>query len=159
MPNDLLNVFEEGWFDIPELQRCDEKDVEVRTTSPWAKTTVVRPTATVHNGRVQCSSFPFIVVTSNGEREFPPAFLRRCIRVDLPDPDEEQLTAIVRAHLGAEVADKAAARIKQFATGERGSMATDQLLNALHIIHGVNGLQPDSAAATSVDDMLTQKLF
>jgi MoxR-like ATPase len=159
LPNDLLNVFEEGWFDIPELQRCNQQSVDVRTTNPWAKTTADRSSATVRNGRVQCSSFPFIVVTSNGEREFPPAFLRRCIRVDLPDPDELQLTAIVRAHLGEDVAEKAAARIKEFATGERGSMATDQLLNALHIIHGVNGLQGNSAAAASVDAMLTQKLF
>lgn len=159
LPNDLLNVFEEGWFDIPELQRCNQQRADVRTTNPWAKTAMDHATATVRNGRVQCSCFPFIVVTSNGEREFPPAFLRRCIRVDLPDPDESQLIAIVRAHLGKDVADKAAARIKEFAAGERGSMATDQLLNALHIIHGVNGLQGNSAAAASVDAMLTKKLF
>ena len=35
-------------------------------------------------GRVRCRAFPFVVLTSNGEREFPPAFLRRCVRLKLP---------------------------------------------------------------------------
>ena len=42
-------------------------------------------------GRVRCRAFPFIVLTSNGEREFPPAFLRRCVRLDLHQPDDEHL--------------------------------------------------------------------
>jgi MoxR-like ATPase len=34
---------------------------------------------------VQCHEFPLVVMTSNGEREFPPAFNRRCLRVPMPD--------------------------------------------------------------------------
>jgi MoxR-like ATPase len=156
LPNDLLNVFEEGWFDIPELQRQAELDVEVRVTNPLGQPDGARG-ATIRNGRVQCQAFPFIVLTSNGEREFPPAFLRRCIRVELPDPDEEQLTAIVRAHLGNDLADKAAQRIKDFSTAQ-GSRATDQLLNALYIVHKLNGVEGNDAAVARVDAITMQKL-
>jgi hypothetical protein len=52
-----------------------------------------------------------VVITSNGEREFPPAFLRRCLRLDLPDPDEPRLRAIVSAHLGPEAVPRPHPRI------------------------------------------------
>jgi MoxR-like ATPase len=157
LPNDLLNVFEEGWYDIPELQRHTEPQVSVRFTNPLRQHDQ-EPSIVVDRGRVQCRAFPFIVLTSNGEREFPPAFLRRCIRVELPDPDESQLTAIVRAHLGDAVAEKSADRIREFAGGAGGSKATDQLLNALYIVHGLNGIDSDAKAAAKVDAILTQPL-
>ena len=34
-----------------------------------------------------------------GEREFPPAFLRRCLRLEIPNPQEEALKQIVQQHL------------------------------------------------------------
>lgn len=48
---------------------------------------------------------PLIFITTNGERELPPAFIRRCIVLDLPDPDVERLTAIAAAHFGTQKAD------------------------------------------------------
>lgn len=156
LPNDLLNVFEEGWFDIAELQRSVEPEVEVRVTHPSSDLAGAAG-ATIRHGRVQCQAFPFVVLTSNGEREFPPAFLRRCIRVELPDPDEQQLTAIVRAHLGDELADKAAEKIKHFATSQE-SRATDQLLNSLYMVHKLNGIESDPGAAARVAAITMQKL-
>ncbi|MEU1194459.1 MoxR family ATPase, partial [Streptomyces sp. NPDC005859] len=87
LPNDLLTVFEEGEFEIPELARLPDSQttVTVMTFDAGAQAELVR-------GRVRCEEFPVVVITSNGEREFPPAFLRRCIRLDLPDPDEDTLT-------------------------------------------------------------------
>jgi MoxR-like ATPase len=41
-----------------------------------------------------------IVITSNGERTMPPAFLRRCIHLDLHDDDPEFLTRVAISHLG-----------------------------------------------------------
>lgn len=40
-----------------------------------------------------------IVITTNEERELPQAFLRRCVVAHLPDPSDDDLLAIVRAHL------------------------------------------------------------
>ena len=35
--------------------------------------------AVIQDGWVRCHAFPIIVMTSNGERDFPPAFKRRCL--------------------------------------------------------------------------------
>jgi MoxR-like ATPase len=44
---------------------------------------------------------PLVFITTNEERELPPAFLRRCLALTLPPPDVEQLVAIAKAHFGA----------------------------------------------------------
>ncbi|MEU8820285.1 MoxR family ATPase [Actinoplanes sp. NPDC048796] len=129
LPNDLLTIFEDGEFQIPELARLADRspDVEVVCADPRERTVV-------HNGRVRCREFPFVVLTSNGEREFPPAFLRRCIRLHIPPPTADQLMLIVEAHLGPEAARDSAAVIDQFLTARSyGELATDQLLNAIYL--------------------------
>ncbi|KAB2973187.1 AAA domain-containing protein [Streptomyces sp. SS1-1] len=131
-PNDLLNVFEEGEFVIPELARLGEGRQTVMTAD--------RKRADVFGGEVACAEFPFIVLTSNEEREFPMAFLRRCIRLEIGPADQDQLAGMVAAHLGepgvggpstsAEVRGRI---IAQFLAKQRevGTLANDQLLNAL----------------------------
>ncbi len=126
LPNDLLTLFEEGQFEIPELARLPEGQatVPVMTADSDQRDLLER-------GRVRCAEFPVVVITSNGEREFPPAFLRRCVRLDLPDPDEERLRAIIAAHLvepEAGVDELMAAFLNRRA---RGELAPDQLLNAV----------------------------
>jgi MoxR-like ATPase len=85
LPNDLLHVFEEGQFEIPELVRIAEKlpTVEVRTAyKDETEETHKDIKVTINQGRIHCQSFPFVILTSNGERDFPPPFLRRCLRVE-----------------------------------------------------------------------------
>jgi MoxR-like ATPase len=43
-----------------------------------------------------------IVITSNGERELPPAFLRRCVAHHLAAPEEDRLEQIAQAHAALE---------------------------------------------------------
>jgi len=129
LPNDLLVVLEEGAFEIPELARLpeDQQNTDVLVTGS-------RNRAKVHRGTVSCSHFPIVIMTSNGERDFPPAFLRRCVRLDLPDPDEEKLRDVLRLHLGAEALADAEDLIQDFlqrATVQ--TLATDQLLAAVHL--------------------------
>ncbi|WP_326707038.1 MoxR family ATPase [Streptomyces cyaneofuscatus] len=129
LPNDLLTVFEEGVFDVPELIRLpeDQATVEVLTADGEG-------TATVERGRVHCTEFPVVIITSNGERDFPAAFLRRCVRLDLPVPDEEQLRAIVAAHLGEEALREIDDLLQTFLRRRApGELATDQLLNAVFL--------------------------
>lgn len=45
---------------------------------------------------------PLVVITTNEEREMPPAFLRRCIVLNLPPPTRETMLAIAVAHFGSE---------------------------------------------------------
>ena len=129
LPSDLLNVLERGEFNIPELTRHLDDDVEVRL---WKD----EGTAVIHAGHIRCSEFPFIVMTSNGERDFPAPFLRRCIRFTMPDPDEVQLAKIVSAHLGAEAMEQAKDMLGKFAEDLRSDkkLATDQLLNAIFLV-------------------------
>jgi MoxR-like ATPase len=88
----------------------------------------------IRGGLVRCHAFPIVVLTSNGERDFPPAFLRRCIRLDIAEPDDKKLSAIVRAHLGDAASEQADELIALFLERrKRGDLATDQLLNAIYL--------------------------
>ena len=91
----------------------------------------------IHDGKVHCKAFPFVVITSNGERELPPPFLRRCVRLDMVEPDEKLLERIVTAHFkmrGRAGLKQRKALIKQFlARRQKGELATDQLLNAIYL--------------------------
>lgn len=144
LPNDLLNLFEEGEFEIPELVRrkrrrgkAAEADatVEVRTAD---KDRV----ATITNGRVKCCEFPIVIMTSNGERDFPPAFYRRCLRVRMPNPTPDSLLPIVESHFQeadqngwTQTQENLEGLIRQFLDkGPKADRATDQLLNAIYLM-------------------------
>ncbi|TJZ45151.1 MoxR family ATPase [Streptomyces piniterrae] len=128
LPNDLLNVLEEGEFRIPELERLAGSAPEVRVLSDDGGRVTVR------DGRVRCRAFPFIVLTSNGERDFPAPLLRRCIHLHIPVPDKERLAAMVRAHFGDGAAERYEAVIDRFLDREPGEVrAVDQLFNAIHL--------------------------
>ncbi|GIE28714.1 ATPase AAA [Actinoplanes italicus] len=127
LPNDLLNVFEEGEFTIPELVRQGDAGIGVRVSGGSGP-------VTVSGGVIRTRAFPLIIMTSNGERDFPPAFLRRCVRLELTAPTPERLARIVEAHLGADLARDSADVVQQFLNRrDGGDLATDQLLNAVFL--------------------------
>lgn len=129
LPNDLLNVLEEGEFRIPELVRIAESDSEVEVGLEGESTRV-----SIRRGAVRCRAFPIVVMTSNGERDFPPAFLRRCVRLETTEPDVARLESIVHAHLGEEALVAGADLISEFLRRRNKSeLATDQLLNAIFV--------------------------
>ncbi|MFG2295534.1 AAA family ATPase [Streptomyces sp. NPDC048603] len=130
LPNDLLNVLEEGEFALPELERVADREPEVEVLTDDGDRVTVR------DGRVRCRAFPFIILTSNGEREFPAALLRRCIQLRLGQPGEKRLATMVRAHLGEEAARLGAELINEFLSRSRTELlAADQLLNAIYLTH------------------------
>lgn len=139
LPNDLLNLLEEGQFEIPELVRLAKGD-DAKAGQP-DKNTIQTRTADnlsidIDSGKVRCDAFPLIIMTSNGERDFPPAFLRRCLRVVMPKPKADDLYQIVEAHLTKDVADQVNALIKLFiqkTDDQAVKLATDQLLNAVYL--------------------------
>jgi MoxR-like ATPase len=130
LPNDLLDIFEEGGFEIPELARLADrqKTFQIHPSDrgdPWP----------IEEGRVQCKAFPIVIMTSNGERGFPAPFLRRCIRLDLKKPDAAKLDKIVERHLGRYSEDLRDEFLKRRDEGQ-GQMAIDQLLSAVHLLTG-----------------------
>jgi len=158
LPNDLLNVLEDGYFDIPELARAKEQTVRVKLHG-------TADDAAITGGHVQCEQFPFIVMTSNGEREFPAPFLRRCIRVTVPQPLFAELKEIVNAHLAAHLANAPAGSvdemIKKFLElREAQDVATDQLLNAAYLVLGDGRSSKDAAESPeSVESIEAFKLL
>jgi MoxR-like ATPase len=152
LPNDLLHVFENGRFEIPELTRIkdDVREVNVRTLD--------RQSAIIVEGIVHCAEFPIVIITSNGERDLPPAFLRRCLRIDLPRPDEKMLKEIVKNHMPGieeevmtDLLEKFDARRKQ-----GGVLATDQLLNAFYLVMQGRTMTDQDRAA--IEDIVLREL-
>lgn len=136
LPNDLLNIFEEGEFLIPELARLPEEE---RFRFVTVATHDGARTARLERGRVRCRAFPLVVLTSNGEREFPPAFLRRCLRLEVEPPGEEELREIVLGHLpeAAGQREEMEKLLREFLQRRDTSgrlLATDQLLNAVYLL-------------------------
>ncbi|MEV6302264.1 MoxR family ATPase [Actinoplanes sp. NPDC051861] len=128
LPNDLLTIFEDGEFEIAELLRRPEH-------TPIRVTTIDSSEPVTVSGRNRCSRFPIVVMTSNGEREFPPAFLRRCIPVEIETPGPQKLKEIVAAHL-PDMEPGSAAVIGDFLENrEARGLATDQLLNAIYLVY------------------------
>jgi MoxR-like ATPase len=171
LANDLLNVIEEGVYEIPELRRLGAVPLKIR--DGFGRET------TITQGLIQCRQFPFVVMTSNAEREFPPPFLRRCVRLTIQPPtDMARLAQIVRSHLGANLptADLATLdRLIQPLTqdpkavdppatplttlmnsylteSKTTELATDQLLNAVFLTIGMN----DGSERTFTDSELTR---
>ncbi len=164
LPNDLLNLFEEGRYEIPELvRRKDEyESVEVQTADPDVP-------AVIQGGRVICREFPFVVMTSNGERDFPPAFLRRCLRLKMPDPSQNKtaLERIVESHLRrGKDADRwplLQHEMSQLVSGfvnkgeaETADIATDQLLNVVYLL--TREVKPDQDERESLKSLLLKGL-
>lgn len=151
LPNDLLNALEEGEFAIPELERIADRRPQVRVQDDDGGRAVV------HGGRIRCRAFPFVVLTSNGERDFPAPLLRRCVHLRLETPDEERLAAMVRAHFGPDAAERNAAVIQQFLDRRPGEQrSADQLLNAIYLTRQAR--DEDPATRERLADELMQPL-
>jgi MoxR-like ATPase len=136
LPNDLLHVFEDGEYTIRELERLGATHEEQVQTWDGEE-------ALISGGRVRCAEFPLVIFTSNGERDFPPAFLRRCLRLTVQPPGATQLRSIIESHFAEYLAqhpgDDLLARVEplltEFLTRREGAdLATDQLLNAVYLV-------------------------
>ena len=150
LPNDLLNLFEEGEYQIPELKRWAKKH-------PHQKTTVFTEdkgsSVELDSGEVGCCAFPIIVMTSNGERDFPAAFKRRCIRINMPNPSENNLISIVKAHMTEGYFNSSKAKINDLIKNflKKNDVATDQLLNTIYMSTG--------GAASNIDPKELEELL
>lgn len=71
-PNDLLDVLEQMWFEVPELDKVDDKKIVGNTANR-----------------------PIVIITSNSEKNLPDAFLRRCVYFFIEKPSRERLIKIL----------------------------------------------------------------
>jgi MoxR-like ATPase len=141
LPSDLLHLFEEGAFTIPELERLESAEaVGVLPCAVSGDPSATSERVPVTGGRVVCQGeFPLVIMTSNKAREFPAPFLRRCLRVVARQLEaEDDLLRAARQHLArfapgiAEDNPRVKALVEQFARRNRDHVQSlDQLLNAL----------------------------
>ncbi|HUN35293.1 MAG TPA: MoxR family ATPase [Trebonia sp.] len=150
LPNDLLDVFEEGEFTLQEIARlpAGQPPVTVMTADEGGR--VELPAEP--RGVVRCEAFPFVIITSNGERQFPPAFLRRCLQLTLQAPDAGKLARIVEAHLPVRAADYADLIEEFLGRKTEGELATDELLNAVFLRY--SALRPQGESAEQLADIV-----
>jgi len=135
LPNDLLHLMEEGQFEIREIARMNNP-----TGSVTIRTNDGMETQVPGNGVVTCDDFPIVIMTTNEERDFSPAFHRRCIRLNMQIPEKLQLEAIVAAHL--ENTDllqlpEAQKLINEFVNQKNNPesrISVDRLINTLHLL-------------------------
>jgi MoxR-like ATPase len=157
LPGDLLHVLELGEFDIPPLVRAAGGHGPGGIAPSYRVRGADRANYEVTGGVVRRTQLPVIVMTSNGERAFPPPFLRRCVRFEMPTPSESFLESVVTAHLGG-----AAARqqeiIHDFAARltEGQNLALDQLLGLIYLVTGEAA--PGTEARARVERILLEEL-
>lgn len=72
VPNDILNEIGEWGFEIPELPSHPKFSLKKSTSD--------------NSDAINPVQKPFVIITSNGERELPEAFLRRCVYYHLELP-------------------------------------------------------------------------
>ena len=154
MPNDLLHIFEEGFFEIPELTRLKTGDQSVLPYRGQQDDSEEK--IPIDRGCVPCQEFPLVFMTSNEAREFPPAFLRRCLRLRLEQPDnEDDFYRILEQRFPPEslnqLDEPARNLIREFLDRikRKDKLATDQLLNAVYLL-----LQGNDLTATDRQSLL-----
>jgi MoxR-like ATPase len=108
-PNDLLHEIETMSFRIKEFPGTPAPE-----TPPLDS--------------VDKSLRPFVVITSNEERQLPDAFLRRCVFHEITFPDAAKLKAIVKAGLANRLRRMG---YKTDGAATLGARTTDQLIDLL----------------------------
>jgi MoxR-like ATPase len=100
-------VPEDQWAEDPNLGVVDERAVvlidEIDKADPDMPNGLLVPlgsqqfTVMPCGFTVRASVLPLVVITTNNERELPRAFLRRCVILELPNPDVDVLVEIAQA--------------------------------------------------------------
>src|SRR5262245_48811247 len=102
-PNDLLHEIEAMTFRIKELPGTPQ-------TPPLGDVPLLRR--------------PVVVITSNEERQLPDAFLRRCVFLEIPFPNDKKLKAILEVGLKFRLQRMG----KQVEAPDLGTNRTDKLI-------------------------------
>lgn len=89
---------------------------------------------------------PLICITSNKEREMPPAFLRRCVEMELPFLAPEHLVAVAQKHL-PDVAPTLAQTVrKRLLPGpENTTVSTAEFIDAVRAADMIDGANDEQA--------------
>jgi MoxR-like ATPase len=100
-PNDVLFQFEQFAFRVEEATRKDFGDFDFSALAGNKSINLdandnIRLSRQAKNDAAYIAP-PFLLLTSNSEKNLPDAFLRRCVFYHIPFPDKEELKKILRS--------------------------------------------------------------
>jgi len=138
-PNDLLNELENYEFTIPETGEEVKKPVDFE--------------------------YPLIFITSNRERELPPAFLRRCLYHFIKFPDEKILAEIIQRVFKKPAEDTLVKKAIRAFSAERDGIgetekkpSTSELLDWFQVLKHYDDLKNKKAGLTENDKIMIKAL-
>ena len=137
-PNDLLLELDQLRFEIPEIKELDGTEKKIAADRAFA---------------------PIVFITSNDEKELPPAFLRRCLFYYIEFPRKNILTKIIQSRhpnlnktvMLAAIERFDALRDRLKAEGGAKNVSTGELLDWVRIIDHFR--EQESNPALDKDDL------
>ena len=102
-PNDLLQVLEEWRFTVKEMGKASA-EMSFREIDALKN----------QSKKERKDALPLVIVTSNREKDLPPAFLRRCLYFFIEFPDRDKLLEILRTHFPESADDRFEAAVTRF---------------------------------------------
>lgn len=166
LPNDLLHILEENEFEIPVLKRYTKSD-EVNLGTEDEPIIITKG-----KHKISTENMPIIIITSNQEKDFSPAFMRRCLTHHIEFPKAKQLVEIACKHLELNYSEKEKSEqqervehlVNEFmdrrnGTGQfkqKSELAIDQLLNAVYL--RLNGKVKDFSTNKVLQDTVLHDL-
>jgi MoxR-like ATPase len=135
LPNDLLVPLGSLQFDVEDIEGDP----------------IAAPKETAPEKRL------LVVITTNEEREMPPAFLRRCVVLTLPAPTQETLVKIASAHFrdAKDTTRFEAIAKKIMAASTQPSVA--EYLDAIRASEGLDVMPDDAADWASLSKLVLWK--
>ncbi|MFH9613201.1 AAA family ATPase [Streptomyces pratensis] len=115
----------------------------------------------VENGGDRAPESPLVIITTNGERDLPEAFVRRCVVLAVEGPDAERLEEIAGLHFPAVRADAALLErvgqlARRFETGAKEHASTAEFLDLVSVMLTMGG-NADSEQWKLVERLVVEK--
>jgi MoxR-like ATPase len=109
--------------------------------------------------QVHASEPPLVFLTTNDERDLPPAFARRCVELKLASPTPEQLVAVGTAHFESASGALLRELADRFGTSSDGSGNPPSTAEYLDTVRAclTLGVEPGSAAFESLSRITVWK--
>lgn len=144
---------------VDEIDKADP-DVPNDLLEPFD---VRRFTVKETNDKIEAKREVFLVLTTNGERELPPAFVRRCVTLALADPDRSWFERVAKQHYpngDATLQKRIAQEVQRLRDGTKQGLrkpSTAEFLDALRACADLNVEPGDRNWMHVVDTVLLKR--
>jgi len=115
----------------------------------------------VENGANRAPESPLVIITTNGERDLPDAFVRRCVVLAVEGPNAERLEEIAKLHFPALAADASLLERMQllahrFAKSAKEHASTAEFLDLVSVMLTL-GADADSQQWQLIERLVVEK--